>query len=141
MKARLQGRRLRLKSGSSGRVDGEEIARLLGLRVYPWNLPHTELPEATVGNRIAVSPEVDEAERRWSIAHAIGHRIMHPGNHLWLRSRTLLATPFEREAEDFAYGLLVDEEEAMGQGLTTAGEFAEYFGVPVEMVRVQGRLC
>ena len=36
--------------------------------------------------------------------------------------------------------MLVDEEEAMGQGLTTGGEFAEYFGVPVEMVRVQGRL-
>ena len=28
----------------------------------------------------------------------------------------------------------MDKKEAMGQGLTTAGEFAEYFGVPVEMV-------
>ena len=92
MKARLQGRRLRLKSGSSGRVDVEEIARLLRLWVYPWNLPQAELPEATVRNRIAVSPEVDEAERRWSIAHAIGHRVMHPGNQLWLRVRTLLTT-------------------------------------------------
>ena len=88
-----------------------------------------------------MSPEVDEAEGRWSIGHAIGHRVMHPGNHLWLRARTLLATPFEREAEHFAHGLLVDKVETMTKGLTTAGEFAEYFGVLAEMVRVQGRLC
>ena len=28
----------------------------------------------------------------------------------------------------------MDKEEAMGQGLTTAGEFAKYFGVLAEMV-------
>ena len=140
MKAKLHGRRLRLASRSSGRVDVEEVAHLLGFRVDRIDLPGVNICEVTVADSIAVSTRLSTAEKRWSIAHALGHRVMHPGNQLWLRARTLLTTSDEREAEDFAYGLLVDEEEAMDQGLTTAGEFAEYFGVPVEMVRVQGRL-
>ena len=40
----------------------------------------------------------------------------------------------------FRYRTLVDEEEAIAEGLTTAGEFAEYFGVPPEIIGVQGRL-
>ena len=45
-----------------------------------------------------------------------------------------------RQAEQFAYGLLVDEEEAWREGLRTAQEIASYFGVPEGMIRVQGRL-
>jgi hypothetical protein len=52
----------------------------------------------------------------------------------------LLAEPNERQAEDFAYGLQVDEAEALREGLTEAWQVAEYFGVPQDMVRVQGRL-
>ena len=140
MKAKLHGRRLRLTSRSSGRVDAEEVAHLLGFRVDRICLPGVNICEVTVADSIAVSTRLCAAEQRWSIAHALGHRVMHPGNQLWLRAKTLLTTSDEREAEDFAYGLLVDESEALAQELITAGEIAEYFGVPVEMVRVQGRL-
>ena len=58
-----------------------------------------------------------------------------------MRAKTLITRRLERGTQYFAYGLLVDEEEAMAQRLTAAGEFAEYFGVSVEMIRVQGRLC
>ena len=60
----------------------------------------------------------DERERRWDVAHAIGHHVLHPGNQLWLRSQTLLAKPNGRQSEDFAYGLLVDEAEALREGPT-----------------------
>ena len=70
-------------------------------------------------------------------AHAIGHRLLHPGNHLWIRLHTGLAQRFEREAEDFARALLVDPQEAAGAGLTQSWEVAEYFGVPHEVLRLQ----
>ena len=141
MKAKSKGAQLRLKTGSSGRVDAEEVANLVGCRVDLIDLPGTNLFEVTLEDSIAVSTRLCDAEKRWSIAHAIGHRVMHPGNQLWLRAKTMLANKDEREAEDFAYGLLIDEAEAMDQGLSSVGEFAEYFGVPPEMVRFQERLC
>ena len=141
MKAMIRGRLLRRSLGVAGRVDVDEAAQLLGYLVDAWDIPADEVHEVTVGNSIGIASALCENRRRWAVAHALGHRVLHPGNHAWLRARTLLATPFEREAEDFAYGLLVDAEEALAEGLATAGEFAEYFGVPEEMVRVQGRLC
>ena len=55
-------------------------------------------------------------------------------NSVWLRARTLLPDKFERQAEDFAFHLLVDMEEARVEGLTDAAVIAERYGVPVEMV-------
>ena len=52
----------------------------------------------------------------------------------------MLAMPFERQAEEFAYHFLVDEEEVTRQGFTESWEIAEHFGVPEEMVMIQGRL-
>ena len=141
MNAKIRGKELRRKSGSTGRVDVEEVAQMLGYRVDEWDLPACEVHEVTVRDSIGVSTEICEIYQRWSIAHALGHRLMHPGNHVSLRAISMLTQPYEGQAEDFAYGLLVDEEEAIAEGLNTVGEIAEYFGVPPEMVRVQGRLC
>ena len=69
------------------------------------------------------------------IAHAIGHRMLHPGNHLRLRKHTDLTHRYEQEAEDFARALLVDEREAQQEGLVDSWEMAEHFGVPDEVVR------
>ena len=44
---------------------------------------------------------------------------------------------YEREAEDFARALLVDDEEALAEGLVHSWEVAEHFGVPGELVRRQ----
>ena len=60
------------------------------------------------------------------------------GNHLWLRDHTLLGHRVEREAEEFAGALLMDGREALEHGLMHPWEVAEYFGVPEEMVRLQG---
>jgi len=76
-------------------------------------------------------------ESRWYIAHALGHKTMHPGNQLWVYRKTLLGYRYEREAQDFAHALLTDDREAMGEGLTCSLEVADYFGVPEEFVRVQ----
>ena len=138
MRATKVGKALRRKIGGKSQLDIEAAAHMLGCNVT--FRPFVSIHEVTVGAFIAVAERLTPEWRRWSIAHAIGHRLIHTGNVLWLRNHTQLAIPYEREAEQFAYALLVDEEEAAREGLGTAWEIAEYFGVPEEMVRVQGRL-
>lgn len=73
----------------------------------------------------------------WVVAHAIGQCVLHPGNHLWIRRHTDLGHAFEREAEDFAYGLLVDPAEAAEEGLRSSWEVAKHFAMPVEVLHLR----
>ena len=134
---RAQRRALELRRalGLRGRVDAEAVANHLGLEVKVW--PLRVLKEMGIGDVICVARRLDPAWRRWVTAHAIGHRLLHPGNHLWIRLHTGLAERYEREAEDFAHALLVDLQEAEGAGLTQSWEVAEHFGVPDEALRLQ----
>ena len=88
---------------------------------------------------IGVAERLDPCWRRWVIAHAIGHRLLHPGNHLWIRDHSSLGGGrYEREAEDFALALLVDTGgEAREEGLRELWEVADHFGVPQELVVFQ----
>ena len=134
-RARRKAAELRRKLGLRGRVDAEEVANLLGLVVQPWPLAVQQ--EMLMGRYIGVADRLDPSWRRWVIAHAIGHRLLHSGNHLWIRDHTSLGGRYEREAEDFALALLVDGREAMEEGLRETWEVAEHFGVPEELVVLQ----
>ena len=141
MNAKREAKRLRRRCGTSKRVDVSAVAELLGLRVDEWPLPAGEMHEVFVKDSIGVSTDVSEADNRWAIAHGIGHYILHStGNQIWLRANTGLSDKLEAQAEQFAYHLLIDLDEAWDEGLETAEEVAEYFGLPPEMVRVQGSL-
>ena len=134
-KAQRKAVELRRKLGLRGRVDAEEVANILGLEVVPRPMRGQE--EMMLDTYIGVNEALDSRWRRWVIAHAIGHRLMHPGNHLRTRMHTYLAAPYEREAEDFALALLVDAREAREEGLRELWEVAEHFGVPQELVVLQ----
>lgn len=134
-RARRKGEELRRRLGLRGQVDAEAVANAMGLEVVTW--PFEKLPEMLFGDVIGVATRLDSRRRRWAIAHAIGHARLHPGNHLWIRSNTGLAHRYERDAEDFAYGLLFDEEEAKSELLNGPGEAAEYFGIPESMIAAQ----
>ena len=129
---------LRRRLGLRGRVDAEEVANLLGLEVVPWSMRVQE--EMLLGHYIGVAQRLDPRWRRWVIAHAIGHKLLHPGNHLWIRDHTSLVGRYEREAEDFALALLVDQKEAGEERLRELWEVAEHFGVPQELVVFQPSL-
>ncbi len=137
MKALHLGRVLRRTLDLSGRIDAESVAAELGLTIFNWPLKG-RVQEVKVGESVGVSSRLVPSWRRWAVAHAIGHHQLHPGNHVWLRATTGLAASMERQAEEFAYGLLVDEVEGFEAGLLADWELAEYFGVPEEVVRVQG---
>ena len=134
-RAQLRAARLRRELGLRGRVDVEAVANLLGLVVKPWPMKVQE--EMQMDNFIGVAERLDSRWRRWVIAHAVGHRLMHPGNHLWIRDHTGFGGRFEREAEDFARALLMDVKEAVEEGLREVWEVEEHFGVPQEMVLLQ----
>ena len=134
-RARRKAVELRKKLRLHGRVDSEAVANILGLDVVQWPMKVQE--EMQMGRFIAVAERLDPRWRRWVIAHAIGHRLLHSGNHLWIRDHTSLGGLFEREAEEFARALLMDVREAMEEGLREVWEVAEHFGVPDEMVLLQ----
>ena len=134
-RARQEGSRLRQQLGLRGQVDAEAVADGLSLTVKLW--PLRVLKEMRCGDYIVVADRLEPEWRRWVVGHAIGHCILHPGNHLWIRRHTDLARGFEREAEDFAYALLVDASEAAAEGLVHSWEVAEHFGVPDELVRLR----
>ena len=110
----------------------QAVSEGLGLEVVPWCLDRFD--EFIIDGIVAVARKLDHRASRWALAHAIGHHQLHTGNELWARRRTHLATPYERQAEDYAWGLLVDLAEARWEGIRTPGEIAEYFGVPREIV-------
>ena len=98
MRTKDKGRLLRRKYRLSGQVDAVALAEVMGLRADFWQLPAKDLHEATRGRNIAVAADLDGTEQRWAVAHGIGHRILHPGNHLWLRATTMLTVPYERQS-------------------------------------------
>ena len=137
-RAQLRGAALRRKLGLTGRVDAEAVANLHGYPVVRW--PLVKQKELEVGGYICIADRLSREESRWYIAHALGHKMMHEGNQLWVYRKTMLGSKLEREANDFAHTLLTDEREAIGEGLTCSLEVAHYFGVPEEFVRVQAPL-
>ena len=94
-------------------MGAEAVANGLELEVWPWNFDLQE--ELLMDGHVAVAKRLGPERRRWVIAHAIGHRLLHPGNHLELRAHTDLPRRFEREADDFAHALLIDDEEALAE--------------------------
>ena len=137
-RAQQRGAALRRQLGLTGRVDVEALANMCGYEVK--RLPLVTQKELEVGGYIGIADHLGPEESRWYIAHSLGHKVMHPGNHLWVYRKTWLGCKYEREANDFARNLLTDDREAIGEGLTSSVEVAHYFGVPEEFVRLQAPL-
>ncbi len=126
---------LRRMLGLRGRVDARGVADILELEIWPR--PFRKFQEMKMGEFICIALRFEPEWKRWCTAHAIGHLLMHPGNHLWIRRHTGIANKFEREAEDFAHALLLDVDEVIERGFTHSWQVAEYFGVPEEVLRLQ----
>ena len=134
-RAQRRGADLRRKLGLTGRVDAEAVANMHGYPVVRW--PLVKQKEIEVDGFIGIAERLGPEESRWYIAHALGHKMMHEGNQLWVYKKTMLGARYEREADDFAHSLLTDDLEAIREGLTCSLEVADYFGVPEEFIRLQ----
>ena len=58
----------------------------LGLEVT--QRPLRKLKELKIGEFVCIARRLEPEWKRWCVAHAIGHMLMHPGNHVWTRRHT-----------------------------------------------------
>jgi len=116
--------------------DLERIARELDLIVLEEEL-EGRLSEVYFGDAIVVRSDLPRAVKRELVAHAIGHHLMHAGNHLTLQGNTYsFGNYHEKQANVFAAWLLVPEHElteklAAGRALP---DLAHDFGVTDELM-------
>ena len=68
-------------------IDIEDVARKEGLKVINWPLL-SPVEEIKRGKWIGIREGLSSEQRRWDIAHAIGHHLMHHGNQLLLTEKS-----------------------------------------------------
>ena len=68
-------------------IDIEDVARKEGLKVINWPLL-SPVEEIKRGKWIGIREGLSSEQRRWNIAHALGHHLMHHGNQLLLTEKS-----------------------------------------------------
>jgi len=121
--------------GVSFPLDADWLAETLGCTVKEWPLLHP-VQEVKVGRWIGLANHLESGERRYLIAHALGHHQMHRGNQLsfhdWQR---VCVAKQEREADEWAAHVLIPEMELAKMKSIAAWDIAEHFGVPEELAQ------
>lgn len=118
------------------------VADKLGLAVLEEDL-EGRLREVYFGDSIVIRRDLPSSEKRELVAHAIGHHLLHAGNHLSMQRRVYsFGNYHERQANVFAAYLLVAAEELVGALRTNAScsEIAEQFGVTEELADFRMKL-
>lgn len=116
-------------------IDIESLAEAEGLEWVYWPFvdPVTEVKR---GQWIGLAQGLSEPERRYLIAHALAHHLMHVGNQLaFHHQRQGLVSREESEADECAAHILIPEEELEEAPCMPLWETAEYFNVPEELAR------
>ncbi|MBM4450991.1 MAG: ImmA/IrrE family metallo-endopeptidase [Chloroflexi bacterium] len=116
-------------------VDMEWLANAEGCECLVW--PFLEpIKEVKQGRWIGIADSLSRKERRYLIAHALAHHLMHCGNQLSFRDwQTSTRRRQEKEADCFAAHILIPEKELDKVANMPQWEIAQTFGVPEELVR------
>ena len=132
MRALRIGRDLAEQSGVEPGGDLAPLLSELGLEVIPWRFTG-RVREVIFEGAIGIDDALPETWKRWLTAHAIGHHLLHTGASLYLASRQWVnRVKAERQAEEFAAGLLVPANAARNAG---ENAIAVRCGVPHEKAR------
>lgn len=116
-------------------VDIESLAEAEGLELLYWPFlkPVSEIKR---GRWIGLAQGLSEPDRRYLIAHALAHHVMHVGNQLAFHHQQMRLVPKEeREADKCAAHILMPEEELEKVPHMAPWDLAEYFKVPEELAR------
>lgn len=73
------------------------------IRIYPL----VGIKGAWFGRGIVTSSELSDTERRWTLAHELGHHVLHAGNRFYFNSSA--RDKQERQADLFAGWLLLGD--------------------------------
>ena len=119
--------------------DLDHIAESLGLNVIPQKM-EGRLREFYVSGSIVVNENLSNRERRELVAHAIGHHLLHAGNHLAMQKRIYsFGNYHEKQANVFAACLLMPLEMLTGfiSNKSRIDEIANHFQVREQLVRMR----
>lgn len=119
--------------------DLDQIAESLGLNVIPQKM-EGRLREFYVSGSIVVNENLSNRERRELVAHAIGHHLLHAGNHLAMQKRIYsFGNYHEKQANVFAACLLMplDRLEGFISNRSRIDEIANHFQVREQLVRLR----
>ena len=119
--------------------DLDEIAKSLGLNVIPQKM-EGRLREFYFSGSIVISENLSPREKRELVAHAIGHHLLHAGNHLAMQKRIYsFGNHHEKQANVFAACLLMPSNE-FGEYLKNRpriDEIANSFQVTEELAKLR----
>ncbi len=132
MRAFQLGRALAQREGVDYDADLGPLLAKLGLEVIPWRFD-SRVREFIFDGAIGVEEALPSRWRRWVVAHAIGHHVLHVGASLYLAVwQGANIRKDERQAEEFAAGLLVSPAAAANAGEVA---IAERCAIPREKAR------
>ena len=88
---------------------------------------------------VHLNSSLTEPEMRLTLAHELGHALLHPTtNTYFLRSNTLFSVGrFEQEANRFAVLLLIPDEELLEHRDFSMGQLSCLFGIPEELIKLR----
>jgi len=120
--------------GMSIPVDMERLAEAEGCELINWPFLGP-VKEVKQGRWIGIAEDIGPNERRYLIAHALAHHLLHCGNQLSFHQRQWGETVRqEKEAEECAAHILMPEAELARVITPEVWDLANYFGVPEELV-------
>jgi len=118
------------------------ICRELGLEIIQEDLVG-RLKEVYFGDSIVIKKSLPKAEKQELIAHALGHYLMHAGNHLSQQKKIYsFGNYHERQANSFAAYLLIPEdqlESKLYEGIS-AHEIADQFEATEKLINYRLKL-
>ena len=116
-------------------IDMEYLASAEGCEVVDWPFL-APVKEVKQGRWIGIAEGVSRRERRYLIAHALAHQLLHCGNQLsFLQWQKATVLKQEQEAEIFAAHILMPQPELDKVINLPAWDLADYFDVPEKLVR------
>lgn len=132
MRALRMGRDLAERCALNPGADLAPLLRSVGAEVIPWRFTG-RIREVIYEGAIGIDDALPERWKRWLTAHAVGHHLLHSGASLYLASRQWVnRVKAERQAEEFAAGLLIPSGAAANAGENAV---AARCGVPLEKAR------
>jgi Zn-dependent peptidase ImmA (M78 family) len=115
-------------------VDMDWLANNEGCECLDW--PFLDpVKEVKQGRWIGIAKGLPQKERRYLIAHALAHHLLHCGNQLSFRGwQTQYRQRQEKEADCCAAHILMPEKELDKMAQLSLSEIADYFGAPEDLV-------
>ena len=119
----------------------QEIAQELGIIVLfePLGEINGYYNTAFRQKIIHINTDLDEYKQKFTIAHELGHALLHPkANTPFLREKTLFSiNKLELEANKFAVDLLITDEAIAEVKHLTLDQMANYFGINKNLIKLR----